>query len=101
MTCDDCGHRFKMYMVKSGVWWAAKLEDDDVCRPCLSLRLGRPLELSDYIDAPVNWGIIPGLFDKTQGKEWVTSGWNSAMRKRHLEILRRHKAWLKLKKANA
>ena len=62
--CQGCGcntlHIQEYYMVLQSVWLrAAKLKSGMLCIGCLETRLGRELERSDFIDAPVNQGIFP------------------------------------------
>ncbi len=66
-ACMDCECSPPYYMVKDEVWWKAVPDYIDVkvsrrkdmrftrlCFKCLSIRLGRPLDISDFSSAPVN-----------------------------------------------
>lgn len=53
--CRDCGRLWDQYMVYDAVWAQARLGRWDwCCRECLSRRLGRRLEPSDFTPCPLN-----------------------------------------------
>ena len=62
-TCEVCGRlNTDIYIVHEEVWNAAGLKaEDSCCIECLSGRLGRDLNLSDFnTDAPINRLLILG-----------------------------------------
>lgn len=50
--CRDCGiDPVYIYMIKHETWYGLGLGSrDNLCIPCLSKRLGRPLKDSDFTD---------------------------------------------------
>jgi len=64
LVCHVCGEMdLSLYMVKDEVWAEAGLATEDLAHPtCLAKRLGRPLRLEDFTDAPCN-DIVWAIFD--------------------------------------
>jgi hypothetical protein len=64
--CIDCGlssREYGVYMATDEVWEAAGLKyRDNVCRPCLSKRLGRPLAAADFACVHANFQSVPEFF---------------------------------------
>ena len=56
LACGDCGGFNPCYMVTREVWEASRLPQKGAlcCFKCLEARIGRPLALSDFTDAPIN-----------------------------------------------
>lgn len=67
--CNDCNGPNEPYMVTKGTWVEAGLTKPHAsgggfcCLSCIEKRLGRVLEQTDFIDAPINNGIF-GFFAK-------------------------------------
>lgn len=68
--CKDCGRdtRDEYYMVEHRLWAEVKGAVDMLCIGCLESRLGRQLNLTDFIDCPLNREIdrvrSPRLIDR-------------------------------------
>jgi hypothetical protein len=53
--CVDCGDVWDCYMVYDSIWRDAGLDPNQCCcKKCLVVRLGRPLERSDFRYCPPN-----------------------------------------------
>lgn len=57
--CADCGldtwEAKEYYMVHDWLWLLHGSDLDMLCVGCLETRMGRRLEPSDFMEAPVNW----------------------------------------------
>lgn len=70
--CDDCEGLYRCYMATDEIWKKAKLAcRDNVCRACLSIRLGRILTPDDFINVPVNWWNVPGFYTEQRLMAWA------------------------------
>lgn len=55
IACLDClDHRPPMFHVQDELWAAHGAGDRILCTGCLEKRMGRPLAIQDFTDAPVN-----------------------------------------------
>ena len=69
--CIDCGtntltENYGYYMVRNALWEQAGMTTHGgmLCFACLEARIGRPLTIADFTDAPVNWRYREA-FDRT------------------------------------
>lgn len=67
--CSLCGNPDDAFMLEDSVWAEAGMEKDELaCLPCVSVQLGRELELSDFtvslINAPLVYGYKLGQQSK-------------------------------------
>jgi hypothetical protein len=61
--CVDCGMYIHAmdYMVQNELWESAGLDKKQFCcEDCLSIRVGRPLEIGDYTNAIINLSYFRG-----------------------------------------
>ncbi len=76
--CLDCNGENHPYMIKFWKWrWLVPKRDRKkvICIPCIEKRLGRALKLSDFLDAPINWGVMgfdAKVYCNLKGNKWIS-----------------------------
>lgn len=64
--CKCCGELNEPYMIHNELWKAVDGGKGLICLLCVEDRLGRPLTLNDFTQAPINYGAF--LF---HAEDWV------------------------------